>query len=199
VRRSNAHSKAQSSICNGFACGKAYPKHASEEAADRFRVKVKKEPKQKAGKATRSIPTGMTRILALDLSLNSTGWATCEIGLDIVKWGALETSPELRKKGNEVQRLDWIARQIRQLLAADTMPTTFVVIENFVKSFQAAELGMLHGVVRHLLFRSGIEVLLVTPAQIKKWVAGKGVAEKSLVIKYIEKRYGYDCDQGRCC
>lgn len=159
-------------------------------------AKAKKQAKPAA--VVFATPPGITKILALDLSLNSTGWATCDLRNDAAVWGALVNPPEGKAGHREgLPRLHWIAEEITKLLGGTPLSKVYVVIENFSfgSANKAAEIGMLHGVVRYMLFRAGVANVMIAPTQMKKWVVGKGVAEKSLILKYIEKRYGYDCDQ----
>lgn len=155
--------------------------------------KAKKDKKPKAGKVTRLVPEGTQRILALDLSLNSTGWSLCDVIGGEVTWGTIENTDKL----SGIARLVAIRDRIAELLDRDPSARTVVAIENFAfgKGEKANEIGMLHGVVRLEIHNRGLYCLLAAPTQIKKWVTGKSFAEKSLIIKYIDKRYGYDCDQ----
>ena len=142
-------------------------------------------------------------VLGLDLSLTSTGWA-----IDATdgrrKWGVIKTA----KRG--AARLDYIDDAITRIVEQE-MPD-LVVIENYAfgKSQGLAALAELGGVVRLSLHRMGYRYIAIAPATLKKFVTGKGQAEKAAMMMHclnnwkvvIDNNNGADafglCQFGRC-
>lgn len=123
-------------------------------------------------------------ILALDLSLTSSGWARCVGG--VTDHGLLEPHG---RRGYE--RLEWIRSEVLRLAAGADL----VVIEGY--SFgsrgnailSAAELG---GVIRMALHDLGYRWVDVPPATLKKLATGKGNASKEQVLAAAIRRLGYE-------
>ena len=123
-------------------------------------------------------------ILALDLSLTSTGWARYAAG--VIRRGHLEPNG---LRGYD--RLEWIRQRALDL----AWGCDLVVLEGY--SFgskgnailNAAELG---GVIRMALHDLGLTWANVPPAVLKKYATGKGNAGKELVLVEAVKRLGYE-------
>ena len=110
-------------------------------------------------------------LIAYDLSLTCTGWATP------TQTGTL-VPPESVGKG--VERLQWIRDK--------------VTIEGYAfgRANRAAALGELGGVVRLALHEAEIRYVVLSPSTIKKLATGKGNAAKPAVLVEAVKRLGYD-------
>lgn len=129
----------------------------------------------------------MSRIVALDVSLTSTGFASSMAG-------TLQGFNLILGKGTGEERmisnLDLIMKQVD-----DCMPD-FVVIEEVAysmnKSYAKENSGM-HWAVRMELCRDKIPRVVVASTSLKKWCTGSGAAPKELVIKEVLKRWGADC------
>lgn len=122
-------------------------------------------------------------VVGLDLSLTCTGVADDDgITHTVTVTPATDYSDPL------VARCIRIRQQV-----IDLTPThlDLVVIEDLVaRSQAAATLGVLHGVVRQWLWVSGVTVLLVPPATLKKYATGKGNANKDAVRDAARDRGG---------
>ena len=124
----------------------------------------------------------MTRILALDLSLTSSGYATPDGQVGTLKPG--------NRRGPE--RLSWVRDEI--LALEHDHDVDLIAIEGYSygskgrATFSIAELG---GVVRCALYDAGLDYLEVSPAVVKKYATGKGNAPKDLVLVEAVKRLGY--------
>ena len=126
----------------------------------------------------------MNKYLGLDLSLTHTGiW---------VLNGAANDFHALRcMKLRGPQRLDWIERQLDEIL--DQHPDIrHAGIEGYSYSStnRAESIGELSGVIRLNLYRRRIPYLVVPPSTLKKFVTGHGHAEKRDVIAAINERFG---------
>ncbi|WMB17030.1 crossover junction endodeoxyribonuclease RuvC [Akkermansia muciniphila] len=142
-------------------------------------------------------------VLGLDLSLTSTGWAI-DADDERRKWGVIKTA----RRG--ASRLDHIDDAITRLIEAE-MPD-LVVIENYAfgNSLSLAALAELGGVVRLSLHRMGYRYIAVAPATLKKFVTGKGQAEKAAMMMHCLRNWNVEignnnaadafglCQFGRC-
>ena len=160
--------------------------------------RVKKATKDDNGKAipTIQLPIDVNSILALDLSLNATGYCRHRLDSGETDYGVIESNG---KRG--IECLDAIVGRVRGLLGENPETgkpvcklNTLVVIENyaFARANQAHQLGELHGVVRYELWKLGFPYVLIAPMQNKKWITGQGNSDKNLVLKELMKRYGFD-------
>lgn len=124
------------------------------------------------------------RVLALDLSLTGTGWAT-----SIDDYGT-ETKPG---KLRGVERLhawqDW--------LIAKTTSTRFdlAVIEGYAMGARGRavfSIGEWGGISRLSLYQMGIPYVEIAPSTLKKYATGKGNAPKPDMRMALYKRTGLD-------
>jgi len=125
-------------------------------------------------------------ILALDLSLTSTGFA----GREVIGVGGSGTLDPGNRRGYE--RLEWIRAEVLKL-AAD-FEADLVVIEGYSYGSKGraildqAELG---AVVRMALRDLGYTWVEVPPAVLKKYATGRGNAGKEEVLVEAVRRLGY--------
>jgi crossover junction endodeoxyribonuclease RuvC len=122
-------------------------------------------------------------VLALDLSLVCTGWASNNHLLRSP--GTIET----KKRGCE--RLQTI-RDIATALASDSQ---LVVLEGYSygsKGSAVINIGELGGVVRLALFEAGHPVVEIPPPCLKKLATGKGNVGKAEVLVEAVKRLGFE-------
>lgn len=128
-----------------------------------------------------------SRIVAFDLSLTATGWATFDT-TDGPKWGVL---PAFKMTGTNYQeqlRLQHILVGIRSYAT----PGSLVILENFAfgRANQAHQMGGLGHLVRYWLWQSKIPFVLVAPAALKKFACGRGNAKKAEMLKAVFQRFG---------
>jgi Holliday junction resolvasome RuvABC endonuclease subunit len=128
------------------------------------------------------------KILALDLSLTSTGVCTTLDG----EISTYRLAPKKEIKG--FARLAWFNTRIYEALGKGNYDC--IVIENYAmgvgRGGRAFSIGELGGVVRLAVFHSGIKCFLVPPTTLKKFITGNGGSDKSVVSKELYKRYGVD-------
>ena len=53
-------------------------------------------------------------------------------------------------------------------------------------------LAMLAATVRIALYERGKAFMIVAPTSLKKWITGKGVGQKDLIVREVYKRYGIE-------
>ena len=124
-------------------------------------------------------------VLALDLSLTGTGWATPE---------ATGTLVPPAKVGKGVDRLRWIRDEV--LVLAWPVPD-LIAIEGAAfgqarGSSRLHALGELSGVVRVALHELGVPVVDVAPAVVKRLATGKGNAPKEAVLVAAVRRLSFE-------
>lgn len=66
-------------------------------------------------------------------------------------------------------------------------------------SQRAHSLGELGGCVRRQIYESGGNLIVVPPSTLKKYVTGSGATDKSVVMKYVDKRWNFDVDDDNQC
>lgn len=120
----------------------------------------------------------MIRVLGLDLSLTSTGWAHQG------EHGVIRTSD------NGVGRLINIRDKVRDLVG---IQTDLVVIEGYAygRPNQATHLGELGGVIRVLMWELLVPFVEISPATLKKTATGNGNAPKEEMLAAAIRRLGY--------
>lgn len=149
--------------------------------------------KQKKAKTPSQAP-GQGQYLnvhSFDLSLNATGWAKFIDGA--VTFG---TFPKSSTTG--MARLDLIRSQVLDALGCPDLTGTvpsLVVMEDFATHALSGSKDEICGMaylVRHILWLTKIDYLLVTPGQLKKFATGKGIGDKSMILKEVLKRWNID-------
>ena len=129
----------------------------------------------------------MKRIAGVDLSLSCTG--VC-ISVPYNAKGLLKY--EIFPAGNcDPARMNEItARVMEQVQECDP-----VILEDFGFASQSGfAMGGLGWLVRWHLWKAGIPYICVAPTRLKKFATGKGNADKSVVLKEVYKRWGFDTE-----
>lgn len=121
------------------------------------------------------------RIIGLDLSLRATGIAV-KTGDTAVHWETFEC------KQTGMERLGIIRQYVYEWCCGASL----VVLEGL--SYGSSMLGHseivgLHYLVRFQLWKNEIPCCIVAPTQLKKFVVGKGAAEKALVLREVYRKF----------
>lgn len=133
----------------------------------------------------------MAKVLGVDLSLTATGLAVVSDGR-LVYSASIRSKPTGKKPKDEVGRMDNIVEDIEDCLAEQDIDLT--VIEGV--AFQArnttalSQLSGLTYILRNYLYKQKRPFLVVAPSSLKKFITGKGNAQKDHVMLEIYKRYG---------
>jgi Holliday junction resolvasome RuvABC endonuclease subunit len=139
-------------------------------------------------------------VLGIDPSVTSTGFAYEDMA------GNVHTGRIRPGKLKGVERLQFIAEALNSLLqrvwAETGEPVTLVAYEDYAmgkggksnpgRVFTIGEAG---GVLKLTLHREHVDILLVSPGSLKKFITGKGNTEKELVPSFIAKEWGYNIQQ----
>lgn len=132
-------------------------------------------------------------VIGLDLSLTGTGF--CKLSDGKIEAETIKTTPKtcpndlarLRHICNEIMRRVPVLQDVEMVCVED-----FFTPQNPFQIGAAINLAMLGATVRLALYEAGYPFYVVSPGQIKKYITGKGVGQKSIVIREVYKKYGLD-------
>lgn len=123
------------------------------------------------------------KIVALDLSLTRSGFATSE------DYSGVLRPPKGYESG--MLRLGWI----REAVLAIAEDADLVVVEGYSygsKGRAVVNIGELGGVIRLAFHDAGIPYVEVPPPSLKKYATGRGNADKDSVLAEAIRRLDYD-------
>jgi len=122
------------------------------------------------------------RLVGIDASLTSTGVCACYAENEY------ETIA-LKTKLKSTERLIFLRNELEVICSyAD-----YVFIEGYSfgsKGNALYQIGELGGVIRVRLHEMGINLLVVSPTQLKQFITERGNAPKELMAAWVQKRYG---------
>jgi crossover junction endodeoxyribonuclease RuvC len=137
--------------------------------------------------------------LGLDLSLTGTGVVVLTDGKLIHKQ-LIKSKPNGDKPINELIRLCNIVSEIKENIIKDIDIT---VIENLAfgikKTTSLTQLAGLNYLTRLMLHELGIPFVLVAPPSLKKFITGKGIAQKDIMMLETYKKYGVSILEDNIC
>jgi crossover junction endodeoxyribonuclease RuvC len=129
--------------------------------------------------------------LGIDLSLTHTGLAVLNDG-KLVRKNSIITKPKGKRPIDEITRLELIATQICDVI--DEIKPDIAAIEGIAfmasKTTALAQLSGLNYMLRRELMRRSIPFVIVAPSSLKKFITGKGNAQKDEMMLAIHKRWG---------
>jgi crossover junction endodeoxyribonuclease RuvC len=138
-----------------------------------------------------SIAPKVRTVIGLDLSLTAPGWYKSELPSGTEEHGVWKPpKPEM----GELFRLNWIRDKVLDLVRWRDRGVALVIVEGFAfaRPNQAHQLGGLGYVVRHALWKAQMPWVDVAPAALKKYVTGRGNAQKDAVMRDVYKRWGFE-------
>jgi crossover junction endodeoxyribonuclease RuvC len=126
-------------------------------------------------------------IVGLDPGIGRTGFGVIDTSRDhwFVRCGCIETSAHAPVE----ERLAIVGRDLEQLLT-ETKPERAVVEQIFFGTNTSTAMVTAHtrGVLLYLLYQHGIELITLTPGQIKSRLTGYGAATKQQVQQMVTQR-----------
>ena len=142
-----------------------------------------------------------SHVIGIDLSYTATGYAILATDSLRVTHGVYIPERVKQAKGSpkkeptivdDLARIDWIRRQVNE----ETMKLEdpLVVLEDFAfaRANMAHQLGGLGYIVRLSLWKRNLPFIVVAPGRLKKFVSGKGSAEKDMMIMRVFKNWGHE-------
>ena len=126
------------------------------------------------------------KVLALDVSLNNTGYVL-EQSLEKYQSGVIKFifPRQIQKKAKIIKKRIFLLNNFFD----------WCIIENYGYSPQSSsmtKLGEITGLIKYFLWMLNKPILLVAPTMLKKFITGKGNAKKDIVIKEVFKQYNFD-------
>lgn len=142
------------------------------------------------------------RVLAIDPSLTSLGYAYTVDNGGTVHTGTIKVNPKAKSKKNPTHivgtaRIVEIHRRLVALL--DDVRPVVVSYEGYASGkmypylLERAELG---GVIKKELYERGIPIVLVPPTSLKLYATGKGNSDKEMMMLKMSEHRGeqFTCD-----
>ena len=140
-----------------------------------------------------------TIVVGLDLSLTSTGVVVLHND-KIVEQKVVRSSPVGPLPVDEAKRLNDISEQVLALVPDDA---DLVAIEGVAfmisKTTALVQLAAINFLIRIGLWKRGIKFVIVSPPTLKKFVTGKGVAQKDIMMLETYKRWNVSLTENNIC
>lgn len=139
--------------------------------------------------------------VGLDLSLAKTGYTVMCDG--VVKFsGIIKSQPSGDYPIDELKRLIKIVNQIETMTFQIGKPD-IVAIENLAfmarNTTALTQLAGLSYFTRQMLLANGVPFLMVAPTSLKKFIVGKGNADKNLMMMTVYKDYEFESLDDNVC
>jgi crossover junction endodeoxyribonuclease RuvC len=132
-------------------------------------------------------------IIGIDLSLNATGVCSSQssqIFNTIHGYGFIEVEP----KSKGIPRWNMIREAIRSILS-EVGRNSVVFIEGYsfgAHSRSVTGLAEIGGIIRMDLHDHGVKFIEIPPTVLKKFVTGKGICKKDIILKEVYRRWNMD-------
>lgn len=140
-----------------------------------------------------------TCVVGLDLSLTSTGVVVLH-GEEIVLQEVVRSSPVGPLPIDEAKRLNDITTRVLALVPDDAKLVAIEGIAFMVsKTTSLVQLAAINYLIRIGLWKRGIPFVIVSPPTLKKFVTGKGVAQKDVMMLETYKRWGVSLTDNNIC
>lgn len=132
---------------------------------------------------------GRKRILGLDVSLNSTGVVVGTTKAKIL----LDSTISPKVVGFD--RLRYTRDALTKIVSDYEVSTALIENYAFGARNQAHQIGEMGGVVRLALYELGVQITLVPPGTLKKYVTGSGSATKDVMLLHVYKKWQYSTNK----
>ena len=134
-------------------------------------------------------------LLSIDPSVSALGWSNSRDSEHRLG-GVIKTNPKDVKE----KRIEIIRSFLANFIIVNKINQ--VAIEDYgygCKGRGVYTLGELGGVLRNLFYTSNIPVEVINITTIKKFVTGKGVCQKNLMLLYAYKKFGKEFKDDNEC
>jgi crossover junction endodeoxyribonuclease RuvC len=122
--------------------------------------------------------------MGLDLSLSATGAVLIDSEYAILKKEIITSTA----RGTE--RLYLMEMSLLDFIDDNKIDLLCIESPAYAAPGNLHELGKLAGMVELALYKKGINFIYAAPTQLKKYVTGKGIGEKSIIILDVYKYWG---------
>ncbi len=123
--------------------------------------------------------------MGIDPSLNNTAY--CILSGDVGVFGKVDVG---KRRGME--RLIYIEKYMADILSIHQPDLIMIEGYSYASTHQAHQAGELGGILRRIFYLESIPWVEVPPPTLKKFVTGKGNADKNLVMLNVYKRWGVE-------
>jgi len=134
-------------------------------------------------------------ILSIDPSVSALGWSYSRNDTHLLS-GVIKTN----SKDSKEKRIEVIRSFISDFISENLINQ--IVIEDYgygCKGRGVYTLGELGGVLRNLFYRNNIPVEVINITTIKKFITGKGICQKSLMLLHTYKKFGIEFEDDNEC
>lgn len=132
----------------------------------------------------------MKKIAGIDPSLNHTGVVILDEKGNLIHQEVIEA-----KKLRGIERLRFVKDRLMKVLIDHDIKSVAIEGYSFGSRGRAVfNIGEMGGVLRVALYEAQIEILDVPPSTLKKFVTGKGNADKEQMRIAIKEKYKIDFD-----
>jgi len=142
----------------------------------------------------------MNVVAGIDPSLTGTGIVILSEG-EIVEKKVIKSKPSGKAPLAEIERLLEIKARVKMDL--EKYNVTFVLIEGMSymskKTRSIIQLAALNYIIREYLAIKRIPFIVVAPSTLKKFVTGKGIAHKEVMLLETYKRFGETFTDNNAC
>jgi Holliday junction resolvasome RuvABC endonuclease subunit len=138
-------------------------------------------------------------IFGIDPSLTGTGLCMLDVEKDDFSVKTLHIKKEDKKKkrtaNDDMERLDLLEIQFSQFIQSYTSENRkcAAFVEGYamgVRGSRVFSLGEWGGILRLTLYRLGVPFYNIPPTKLKKFVTGKGVGDKNIILEQTFRKFG---------
>ena len=125
-------------------------------------------------------------ILALDASISSTGYAVINVDTTLVEFNKITT----KSKEAEEDRIFKIANKVKELIKIHNIETVVMESQFLGRNVKTAmQLSRLRGAIIFICKFLNVELIHLTPCEIRKFLFDNGSASKEEVAEFIKSFY----------
>lgn len=132
--------------------------------------------------------------VGLDLSLARTGVVVLD-GDNLVTSGVVKSKPDGDSPKDELDRLVEICTNIEKMVFESDRRVDIISIEGLAfmarNTTALVQLAGLNYFVRKMCVDRGVPFVIVAPTSLKKFISGKGVGDKNIMMLEVYKKYGF--------
>lgn len=140
------------------------------------------------------------RIMGIDPSLANTGVAIVE-NTKMMNSFSIKSSPLGKTPTHEIKRILTIKQRIIRII--EKFKPELVVIEGVAMMVRRggamSQLSGLNYLIREFVYNNDIDFLIIPPTMLKKFIIGKGIGGKELMLLETYKRYKISFSDNNIC
>lgn len=131
----------------------------------------------------------MVNFFGLDFAFAKNGFVMLDENASILRQELIITTA----KQSDEERLIQIEEKLYDYINKENTNVVYLEGLSFGSKGQSvSQIGAVHYLTRLVLYKNNIPCKIITPAQLKKFVTGKGQAQKNLMLLKIYKRWGVE-------